>query len=752
MKTGSSRKERVTNPSVADNDSTTSFDSSMSASASNDHDTAVGILDPQQSSRRREMLALINKMRSTGAQLDLDLPVIAVIGSQSAGKSSLVESVSGITLPRASGTCTRCPTECLLAQSDGPWSCIVSLRLVTDEHGAPLDQPRTVQFGSPIFQKEDVTERIRRAQLAILNPSHDHERYIEGTWDTNTSREISFSSNCVCLHITGKDLEDLSFVDLPGFIVGGEAVDRELVQKLAEAYISKPSCIILLTVACETDFENQSAHRLAEQHDPHGTRTIGVLTKPDRIPKGEEETWIHLLNAELDAVDYFCIKNPASQEIKDGVSWELARTREREFFESTAPWATLDWHHNQKLGTDKLTARLGKSLTNLIVRRLPQLQEELEKLLETTESSIDTLPSPPSSEPVAEILQLVGKFTQAVERQTQGIPSEDGLLQSLRPAQVTFQHAIRITAPDFRPFDKPGPNDVAPTVPIPSFLTNEERDRDSMFEPMDDRKAIYVDDVMAKAQAAVTRELPNNYPFVVTQQLIVNAVSKWGSPADTLFNATAQALRKRLSRISSIVFEHLRERAADTQAWLSRLQIMERNPFTRNDHYFADYREKFLTHYKAVRRQDSNDFIARLDRGESDVDEGFRETLNSAMASIHSLGFHEFAPANLPRLLPPDSCEAAIEIMADVRAYFQVAYKRYIDNVPMTIDYGLVSGMNIDLGKTLYNGLGVGGVEGFERCRRLLEEPEDVSQRRDQLVKRRERLRRAREELLEVFA
>ena len=98
-------------------------------------------------------------------------------------------------------------------------------------------------------------------------------------------------------------------------------------------------------------------------------RTTGVLTKPDRIPDGEEESWIRLLNTEIDTVDYYCIKNPASQEIKDGVTWKLARTRERDFFESTAPWATLDWHYGQKLGTDKLTARLGKSLTGLIVRR-----------------------------------------------------------------------------------------------------------------------------------------------------------------------------------------------------------------------------------------------------------------------------------------------------------------------------------------------------------------------------------------------
>jgi len=57
-------------------------------------------------------------------QVDIDLPQIAVIGSQSAGKSSLIEAISGITLPRAAGTCTRhgCPRECRLSRSDSPSS------------------------------------------------------------------------------------------------------------------------------------------------------------------------------------------------------------------------------------------------------------------------------------------------------------------------------------------------------------------------------------------------------------------------------------------------------------------------------------------------------------------------------------------------------------------------------------------------------------------------------------------------------
>ena len=84
---------------------------------------AVGLSDPKHSQRSRQMLDLVNRLHSTGwvtfnnvfrlllihysVQVDIDLPQIAVIGSQSAGKSSLIESISGITLPRAAGTCTR---------------------------------------------------------------------------------------------------------------------------------------------------------------------------------------------------------------------------------------------------------------------------------------------------------------------------------------------------------------------------------------------------------------------------------------------------------------------------------------------------------------------------------------------------------------------------------------------------------------------------------------------------------------------
>ena len=190
----------------------------------------------------------------------------------------------------------------------------MELRKTFDENGDPLGAVADIPFGPVITDKEDVEERIRRAQRAILNPNTSHEHFLSGPdGEPAAGSELSFSKNCVCLELSGPDLTDLSFCDLPGtcsrwyFMIaslnrseglivnvsqGGNESDIELVRDLVKSYIVKPSCLILLTVTCESkfrgafptalaltsyaaDFENQSAHRMAKQYDPDGQRTIG---------------------------------------------------------------------------------------------------------------------------------------------------------------------------------------------------------------------------------------------------------------------------------------------------------------------------------------------------------------------------------------------------------------------------------------------------------------------------------------------
>ncbi len=83
------------------------------------------------------------------------------------------------------------------------------------------------------------------------------------------------------------------------------------------------------------------------------------------------------------------------------------------------------------------------------------MEEELEKLLDRTTHDLSRLPSPASSEPVGEILQLIDSFARSIDYLVDGTSDDDGLIQSLREPRKSFKKAIRQTAPDFRPLARP---------------------------------------------------------------------------------------------------------------------------------------------------------------------------------------------------------------------------------------------------------------------------------------------------------
>lgn len=94
--------------------------------------------------------------------------------------------------------------------------CTVSLQLNTSADGHVLANSQKIQFGQPITEKSEVTERIRKAQRAILSPSTPPDVFLSGA---EPDRELSFSSNRIVLHISGPDVTDLNFIDLPGWFL-----------------------------------------------------------------------------------------------------------------------------------------------------------------------------------------------------------------------------------------------------------------------------------------------------------------------------------------------------------------------------------------------------------------------------------------------------------------------------------------------------------------------------------------------------
>jgi hypothetical protein len=132
--------------------------------------------------------------------------------------------------------------------------------------------------------------------------------------------------------------------------------------------------------------------------------------------------------------------------------------------------------------------------------RLPELQGELDRLLERVNDDISGLPDPPSSEPVVEIMNRIGIFVRSIEHIIAGAPDENGLIQALRQPREQFKGEIRRTAPDFYPLERSERSrdvNFVPVLPQPQFLSNEEAE--SEWQLSDANRAIFVDDVMERA-------------------------------------------------------------------------------------------------------------------------------------------------------------------------------------------------------------------------------------------------------------
>jgi hypothetical protein len=117
------------------------------------------------------------------------------------------------------------------------------------------------------------------------------------------------------------------------------------------------------------------------------------------------------------------------------------------------------------------------------------------------------------------------------------------------------------------------------------------------------------------------------------------------------------------------------ERADHSADWLLKL---EARPFTLNTHYLADYRDKFISFYKAAREKETSgtistqiDDYSRARKNYSPTREANPTGISRVLLGLTELGLEGIKAKDICKLLPEDHMEPAIRIMADVRAYFQ---------------------------------------------------------------------------------
>ena len=329
-------------------------------------------LEELQSHEQRVMLNAVGALRHHGLENLIPLPQIVVCGDQSAGKSSVLEAISEIPFPRNDNLCTRFATEIVLryAQKDSIMMSIIP------SNDRPVEEQESMRgFCEFILDFNELPSLIDRA-MSFMG--------IQGG-SQKTAQKQAFAKDVLSITIEGPTRAHLTLVDLPGLIQtqsrGVTAEDIKVVREITDHYVSQPRTIILAVISAAYDLPCQGILQkvLSQNVDPQGKRTLGVITKPDRLAPGSgaESAYLELAsNKDIFLhLGWHVLKNRAFDE--GSASFEKRNLLEAEFF-STSNFSSLDEAH---LGITNLRKRLSDLLFDHTKRELPKLHSELEKAL-----------------------------------------------------------------------------------------------------------------------------------------------------------------------------------------------------------------------------------------------------------------------------------------------------------------------------------------------------------------------------------
>lgn len=333
---------------------------------------ALGQLQAEQ----KELLDTIDDLRKHGVDRFVDLPQIIVVGDQSSGKSSVLEAISRVRFPVRDGLCTRFATE-LVLRADTRTKVDVTIQ------PSPSSNQEVQPFSETDFDKDELPRIIEDAKRRML---------VDGA---------GFSEDVLRIEIRGPNLTQLTLVDLPGFYHSEDenqsAAGRQVVDRLAERYMSRKNSIILAIVSARNQVILQKVLSKVKEHDRNTERTLGIITKPDLLTPGsqDEESFVRLAknadNSHKLSRGWHLLRNRGQNEQE--CTHEERDNAERDFFTS-GPWPSIPASNR---GIDSLRAKLSKTLLQHIKDNLPGLIQGIEEQLSVRLTRLRQLGSPRST-------------------------------------------------------------------------------------------------------------------------------------------------------------------------------------------------------------------------------------------------------------------------------------------------------------------------------------------------------------------
>ncbi|KAL4817512.1 P-loop containing nucleoside triphosphate hydrolase protein [Aspergillus spinulosporus] len=739
----------------------------------------------------------IKNLRHLGIEdSHITLPKICVIGDQSTGKSSLIEGMSEIKVPRSSGTCTRCPMEINLSDSKRgePWTCRVYLsRKYMYDGSGKMTKPKKNQPLGPwlpmeqedehfitITDKTQTAEAIKCAQLAILNPGSTPANYLPSmTGETDPQDcEVKFSPNIIRLDISAHGFPNLSFYDLPGVINQVES-DKEsylvkLVENLVKDYISQDNCIILLTIPMTDDVMNSSAARIMNDIRGAKKRALGVLTKPDRVQAGDSYTqWIEILEGVKFRLehDYYVVRNNPDPSVEHSV----ARKEEDDFFTSP-PWTALS-----------------KLLFQQIQGCLPLIIEEINKRAYRIDEELSKLPAPPSANVPYILCKKLHTFEERIHCQIDGGSREYPLQKIWNNIAEDFKRALAKTRPTVKllaDLDKqkiaitrdeddsecevvqysvkrklPGDSIGNWSPGVRNGTKNPSKYHTAHFEKFSGPAREFTWEAIREINKdSASAGIPQQLNPRAIDYMNKISVAHWREPMVTFINASHQLVKDKLLHELNGVFVQY------TQTGLFReLERIIKN-------YLRKLHVEHLAHvdelYEIEHCRPFTMAYSQLNQATEDCQKQLQSKRLAARAN-HYLDLQGKFPRDDPRRenerkklgvaeLGPDDFALEVRMMATTRGYYEVASSRFVDSVCQTVHTKLFMKCRENLVKTIENELGIGDENGMPfppsvallltlylsavgRCNELMSEDVERQRRREYFERQKEKVMKAQE-------
>ncbi|XP_009372772.2 dynamin-related protein 4C-like [Pyrus x bretschneideri] len=327
----------------------------------------------------RPLLDAVDKLRNLMVMEEgIQLPTIVVVGDQSSGKSSVLESLAGISLPRGHGICTRVP---------------LVMRL---QHHSSSEPELSLQYNGRVehTDEDNISEDIVNATNLIAGDG-------KGISDTPLT-----------LLVKKKGVPDLTMVDLPGITrvpINGQPEDIcDQIKNMIKVYIKPEECIILNVLSATVDFPTCESIQMSQTADKTGERTLAVVTKVDKAPEGLlEKVTADDVNIGL---GYVCVRNRIGDE-----TYEEARANADRLFRLHPLLSKID---KSMVGIHVLADKLVQIQAASIARNLPDIVKKINDKLNSCISELKKMPKSLSSdaEAITAFMHIIGVSKESLRK------------------------------------------------------------------------------------------------------------------------------------------------------------------------------------------------------------------------------------------------------------------------------------------------------------------------------------------------